>query len=153
MSLGQTTRALTRNAKKRFVGANDAALRQFVLLQVNIALDHPTSTIKDDELIKLADAAFEKAVVEGEAWAVSLKNSYRDNVIKPLVDKAREKGVDPVPVIVMQTDLTEEQASDMVAALDADGASEGDGDDIEFDMDALGADVDAGADNALASAV
>lgn len=119
MPIGQTTRALRRNAKNRFVGASDADIRRFIHLQVDTALDHPANTIKDDELLKLADAAFEAAVEAGEPWAVSLKNSYRDNVIKPLVEKAREKGVDPVPAIVMQTDLTEAQASEMVAALDA----------------------------------
>lgn len=150
MSLGQTTRALTRNAKKRFVGAADADIRKFVLLQVNVALDHPTNTTKDDELTKLADVAFEEAVAEGETWAVALKNSYRDNVIKPLVDKARAKGVDPVPAIVMETDLTQEQASDMVAALDAADA-DADSADAEFDLDALGSDADA--DSALATAV
>ncbi|MFE0472429.1 hypothetical protein ACFW2V_12515 [Streptomyces sp. NPDC058947] len=119
MSLGTTTRSLVRTAKTRFPGASDADLHRFVHLLVDTALENNSRGIKDDDLFKLADEAFEAAVASGEGWAVSLKNSYRDSVIKPLVEKAREKGVDPIPAIVMQTDLTEAQAGEMVAALDA----------------------------------
>lgn len=128
MSIGTTSRSLLKTAKNRFPGAADSDLEEFVLLQFRTALKHKSRGTKDDDLLKLADDAFEAAVQAGEEWAVSLKNSYRDNVIRPLVDKAREKGVDPVPVIVMQTDLSEAEANAMIEALDA--AS---GDEIELD--------------------
>jgi hypothetical protein len=117
-----------RSAKKKFPGAANTDLVEYVTLQVRTALAHPSTTIKDDELIRLADAEFAKAVEQGETWAVALTNSYRDNVIAPLVEKAREKGVDPVPAIVMQTDLTEAEASALVASLDADAGADSDGD-------------------------
>ena len=80
-----------------------------------------------------------------EAWAVNLRDSVLVNVIKPIVDKATEKGVDPVPALVLQADVTEEQAREYVAALenrssdtDADSAvdtDEDEGDDASADAD------------------
>lgn len=118
MSLGTTSRALMRMAKKRFPGASDADLRQFVILQVDKALDHPQNTLKDDDLFKFADAAFTEAVEAGVDWAVALDSSVRDNIVKPLVDKARAVGVDPVPVVVVETGLPEAQVRSMIEALD-----------------------------------
>lgn len=122
MSIAQATRALTRAAKAQFPGASDADVRQFVLLQVNTALDSPSRTTKDEDVLKLADAAFDEAATLGESWAVALKNSFRDSVVKPLVEEARSKGVDPVPVVVFKTNLSEDEARSMIEALDADGA-------------------------------
>lgn len=147
MSLASTVRSLTRNAKARFVGASDDNIKKFVILQVSVALEHPGRTVKDEELTPFIDAAFQSAVADGEEWAVALNNSYRDNVIKPLLDKAREKGVDPVPAIVMQTDLTEEQAREMVESLSLAEVE------VEDDFDFQGDDttVDSDADSNLAA--
>jgi hypothetical protein len=122
MSLGTTTRSLMRAAKKRFPGATDADLRRFALLQVDTALNNLSNTFKDDDLLRLADAAFIEAVDAGEAWAVALDNSVRDNIVKPLVDKARNAGVDPIPVVVVETGLPREQVAAMIEALDAKAA-------------------------------
>jgi hypothetical protein len=120
VSLAQTSRSLVKNAKTRFVGAADADIQQFVLLQMSVALDNPGRSVKDEDLVKPTEVAFEKAVQNGETWAVSLKNSYRDNVIKPLVEKARLAGVDPFPVVkVAETSLSEDDVRSMIAELDA----------------------------------
>lgn len=142
VSLGQTTRALTKSAKTRFVGAADSDIHEFVMLQVRVALKNPGRSVKDDELAKFTDAAFDEAVDAGETWAVSLKNAYRDNIIKPIAAKAQERGVDPVPAIVTQTDLTVEQAEILVNELNAE-ASAADSANDEFELDSYNADVDA----------
>lgn len=117
MSLGTTIRSLTRKAKSKFPGAADADLREYVVLQVNTALDHPSSTTKDDDLFAYADLAFLEAAKNGDAWAVNLKNSVRDNVVKPIVERADASGVDPVPVIVVSTGLSADDAQAMVDTL------------------------------------
>ena len=132
MSLGTSTRSLMRTAKKQFPGASDADLRQWVLLQVSVALQHPSNTVKDADLLKLAEASLDEAATEGESWAVSLKNSVRDSIVRPLVDKARAKGVDPVPVVVVETGLSADEVRSMIEALDADAANaEASTDDLE----------------------
>jgi hypothetical protein len=108
-----------KNAKTRFVGAADADIQQFVLLQMSVALDNPGRSVKDEDLVKPTEVAFEKAVQNGETWAVSLKNSYRDNVIKPLVVKAHAAGVDPFPVVKVETSLSETEVRSMIDELDA----------------------------------
>lgn len=122
MAFDSTIRSMARKAKKDFPGVGHSDADQYVLLQVKTVLDNPG--VKDeDDLLKLIDGAFEKAVGEGEAWAVAMSNSVRDHVVKPLVAKAREKGVDPVPAIVMQTDLSEAQITAMIESLDAEADS------------------------------
>lgn len=118
MAFDSVIRSLARKAKKDFPGVAEGDISQYVLLQVGTVLDNPG--VKDeDDLLKLIDSAFERAVGEGETWAVAMSNSVRDHVVRPLVAKAREKGVDPVPAIVMQTDLTEAQVIAMIESLDA----------------------------------
>jgi hypothetical protein len=124
VSLAQTSRSLVKNAKTRFVGAADADIQQFVLLQMSVALDNPGRSVKDEDLVKPTEVAFEKAVQNGETWAVSLKNSYRDNVIKPLVEKARAAGVDPFPVVKVETSLSEDEVRSMIDELDAADAAD-----------------------------
>lgn len=129
MSLGTPTRSLFRAAKKRFPGASEADLHEFVLLQVKTALKHPSNTTPDADIYKAADAAFDKAADEGEQWAVSLRNSLRDNTVKPLLKDARDKGLDPVTVVIYETGLGKADVEAMIAELDAEdatGDSEGD---------------------------
>lgn len=139
MSLGTTIRSLTRKAKQKFPGAADADLREFVMLQVTTALENPSSTTKDDDLLAFADAAFLDAAKNGETWAVNLKNSVRDNVVKPIVERADASGVDPVPAIVLGTTLSSDEAQAMVDDLrkaDAEAAQAGlDNDLIEAEID------------------
>lgn len=126
MSLGTTVRSLMRAATNRFPGASQGDIQKFVLLQLDTAVRNGSQRgVKDSELLDLADKAFDEAVAAGEEWAVSLANAFRDNTIKPIVDKARRKGVDPVPAVVTQTDLTEDQARAMVESLDAEAPNEG----------------------------
>lgn len=122
MSLGTMTRSLMKGAKKRFPGASDVDLRHFVLLQESTALEN--LTLKDDELAKLGDAAFSEAVETGQDWAVALKNSYRDNVVKPLVDKAKAADVDPVPVVIVETGRSADEVRAMIEELENDFLAE-----------------------------
>lgn len=135
VSLAQTSRAMVKNAKSRFVGAADADIRQYVHLQMDVALDHPGRSTKDDELATYTEIAFEEAVQAGAEWAVALKNSYRDNVVKPLVDKARAAGVDPFPVVAVETKLGQDEARALIKELD--DAANGPDSLEEFDSDDL----------------
>lgn len=123
MSLGTTTRSLLKNAKLRFPGARDADIAEFTRLQFSVSVDNPK--VKDDALASLIDEALAKATEAGESWAVSLRNSYRDSIIKPIIEKAEAKGLDPVSAIVFNTDLDDDEARAMVKSLE-DGPQTGD---------------------------
>ena len=121
MSLTQT-RSLVRAARKRFPNAPVESLHRFVALQVQSTLNTLAANPKadDNEVASEVDLAFELAVESGEPWAVGLKHCYRDQVIAPLVAKARDLGVDPVPAIVVETGITAEEAQAFVESLDND---------------------------------
>lgn len=150
MSLGTTIRSLTRKAKLKFPGAADADLRSYIRVQVEAALDNPSSTTKDDDLFAFADLAFQEAAKNGEDWAVSLKNSVRDNVVKPIVQRADASGVDPVPAIVLDTNLSADEAQalvDDIRKADAAAAEAG------LDEDLIEAEIDEGDEDEAAEAV
>jgi hypothetical protein len=112
-----------RGAKKRFPGANDADLYEFIALQVRVGLVNRSSSLTEEELATLVEAELDKAAVEGAQWAANLKNIFRDGTIKPLVEKARAAGADPVPYVKVETGLSEDEIRSMIEALDADAAS------------------------------
>lgn len=120
MSLSTASRSLFRDANRRFPGAEPDALNKFVLLQVSTALEHPGRNVKDEFLSARIDEAFNEAVGAGEEWALALANSYRDGTVKPLVDEARAKGLDPLPIVLFKTDLSEDVARSMIESLDGD---------------------------------
>ena len=143
VSLTTAVRAVFRSAAKKFPGASEADLAVYAGLVYEAASTNLKSTFKDSEAVAYADDKLAEAANAYEEWAVNLRDSVLVNVIKPIVDKAAEKGVDPVPALVLQADVTEEQAREYVAALesrstDADSAvdtDEGEGDDDSADSD------------------
>lgn len=143
MSLTTAVRAIFRSASKKFPGAAEADIAVYAKLVFEAAATNLKSTYKDEQAVAAADAELAEAAERDEAWAVNLRDSVLVNVIKPIVDKATEKGVDPVPALVLQADITEEQAREYVAALEnrssgadsADDTDEDEGDDASADAD------------------
>lgn len=135
MSLTTAVRSVFRSAAKKFPGAAEADIAVYAKLIYEAAATNLKSTYKDEEAIGAADKEMAEAAERGEAWAENLRDSVLVNVVKPVVDKANEKGVDPVSALVL-ADFTEEQAREYVAALadraddaDADADSDSDSDD------------------------
>lgn len=145
MSLSTTTRSLIRGYKARFPGATDSDIAAFAVEQYKISVANPALSVKDGDLHALADKRLDEAASNGEPWALALKNSVRDNVVKPIVEKAKAAGVDPVPAIVLQAGLSEAEATAMVASL-ADLASSGDISIDEADLDEVDGSADGSAD-------
>lgn len=138
MSLTTAVRSVFRTAAKKFPGAAEADIAVYAKLVFEAAATNLKSTYKDEQAVAAADAELAEAAERGESWAVNLRDSVLVNVIKPIVDKATEKGVDPVPALVLQADVTEEQAREYVAALenrstDADSTDGTDEDESEGD--------------------
>jgi hypothetical protein len=135
VSLTTAVRSVFRSAAKKFPGAAEADIAVYAKLIYEAAATNLKSTYKDEEAIGAADKELAEAAERGEAWAENLRDSVLVNVVKPVVDKANEKGVDPVSALVL-ADFTEEQAREYVAAL-ADRA-----DDADADADEAGSDDD-----------
>lgn len=134
MSLTTAVRSVFRTAAKNFPGASEADIAVYAKLVFEAAATNLKSTYKDEEAIASADAALAEAAENGEAWAENLRDAVLINVIKPIVDKANEKGVDPVTALVLNADVTEDQAREYVATLaDRDSAKDDDeaGDDTD----------------------
>lgn len=134
MSLTTAVRSVFRSAAKKFPGAAEADIAVYAKLIYEAAATNLKSTYKDEEAVGAADKELAEAAERGEAWAENLRDSVLVNVVKPVVDKANEKGVDPVSALVL-ADFTEEQAREYVAAL-ADRADDADTDsDSDSDSD------------------
>jgi hypothetical protein len=147
VSLTTAVRSIFRNAAKDFPGASEADIAVYAKLVFEAAATNLKSTYKDAEAIASANAELAEAAERGESWAVNLRDSVLVNVVKPIVDKATEKGVDPVPALVLQADVTEEQAREYVAALenrstDADSADDTDEDEADDSADSDEGDSD-----------
>lgn len=142
MSLTTAVRSVFRSAAKKFPGAAEADIAVYAKLIYEAAATNLKSTYKDEEAIGAADKEMAEAAERGEAWAENLRDSVLVNVVKPVVDKANEKGVDPVSALVL-ADFTEEQAREYVAALadradDADSDSDDSADEADSDDDTTG---------------
>lgn len=141
MSLTTAVRSVFRSAAKKFPGAAEADIAVYAKLIYEAAATNLKSTYKDEEAVGAADKELAEAAERGEAWAENLRDSVLVNVVKPVVDKANEKGVDPVSALVL-ADFTEEQAREYVAAL-ADRADDADTDsDSDDSADEAGSDDD-----------
>ena len=138
MSLTTAVRSVFRSAAKKFPGAAEADIAVYAKLIYEAAATNLKSTYKDEEAVGAADKEMAEAAERGEAWAENLRDSVLVNVVKPVVDKANEKGVDPVSALVL-ADFTEEQAREYVAALadrtDADSDDSADEADVDTDDD------------------
>jgi len=139
VSLTTAVRSVFRSAAKKFPGAAEADIAVYAKLIYEAAATNLKSTYKDEEAVGAADKEMAEAAERGEAWAENLRDSVLVNVVKPVVDKANEKGVDPVSALVL-ADFTEEQAREYVAAL-ADRADDADAD-ADSDADEAGSDDD-----------
>lgn len=116
MSLTTAVRSLRRTYLKKFPGASDADLNVFLKYVFEAAAANPKATYKDEEAVASAEKTLAEAADRGEAWAVNLRDAVLINVVKPIVDKAESKGVDPVTALVLE-DFSDEQAREYVAAL------------------------------------
>mgnify|MGYP001585621860 CR=1 FL=1 len=142
MSLTTAVRAVFRSASKKFPGAAEADIAVYAGLVFEAASTNLKSTYKDSEAVAYADSKLAEAASAYEEWAVNLRDSVLVNVIKPIVDKAAEKGVDPVPALVLQADVTEEQAREYVAALESRSADTGTDADSAVDTEDESSDSD-----------
>lgn len=116
MSISTAVRVLIKKAKKDFPGAAEADIAQYVTMHLSLVVANPSATDADTKA--LAIAKLDEIASNDEAWAISLRDSVLLNVVKPYFDSAVAKGVDPVPVLVTQLDLTEDQALAYVSTLE-----------------------------------
>ena len=118
MSLTTAVRSLRRITTKRVPGSTDEDVAVFLGYVHEAAVANMASTsYKDEDAIAAAYEKLTEAANADEQWAVNLRDAVLVSTIKPIVDKATEKGVDPVPALVLQADVTEEQAREYVAVL------------------------------------
>lgn len=150
MSLTTAVRSVFRTAAKDFPGASEADIAVYAGLVFQAAATNLKSTYKDEQAIASANAELAEAAERGEAWAENLRDAVLVNVIKPIVDKADEKGVDPVTALVLNADVTEDQARQYVATL-ADRDSAKDDDQSDDSDDEAGSDDSDDSDDDSAS--
>lgn len=138
MSLTTAIRSLNRATQKRFPGASADDIAVYLGHVFQAGASNLVSTYKDEDAVAVADEKLAEAAEAYEEWAVNLRDSKLINVIKPIVDKAVEKGVDPVTALVLNADLTEAEAREYVAILaerddvveaEIEGDEDGDSDD------------------------
>lgn len=139
MSLTTAVRSLNRSAKQKFPGASDSDIAVYLGHVYTAAAANLVSTYKDEQAVATADKELTEAAERGEAWAVNLRDSVLVNIVKPIVDNAVSKGVDPVTALVLK-DFSESEAREYVAALEA--RTDGD------DSTSVDLDVVAGSDEA-----
>lgn len=138
MSLTTAVRSLNRSARSKFPGADDGDLAVYLKRVFEAAANNLKSTYKDEDAVAAADQALAEAAENGEAWALGLRDSKLLNIVKPTVDKAKAKGVDPVTALLLE-DFSEAEAREYVAALEA-RASEADTTPVTPDADQDGID-------------
>ncbi len=138
MSLTTAVRSLNRSARSKFPGADDGDLAVYLQRVFEAAATNLKSTYKDEDAVAAADQALAEAAENGEAWALGLRDSKLLNIVKPTVDKAKAKGVDPVTALLLE-DFSEAEAREYVAALEA-RASEADTTPVTPDADDSDAD-------------
>ena len=126
MSLTTAVRSLNRSGIKKFPGASEVDLAVYLTYVFNAAAANLKSTYKDEDAVASADKELAEAAERGESWALGLRDSKLLNIVKPTVDKAVAKGVDPIAALLLE-DFTEDEARAYVAELEnrasADSAS------------------------------
>ncbi len=145
MSLTTAVRSLNRSALKKFPGASENDLAVYLKYVFEAAATNLKSTYKDEDAVAAADKELAEAAERGEAWALGLRDSKLLNIVKPTVDKAVAKGVDPVTALVLE-DFSEDEAREYVAALETRAAQADDTEPVSADEDSLGDDPFAGSD-------
>lgn len=135
MSLTTAVRSLNRSVLKKFPGASEADAAVYLSHVFTAAAANLKSTYKDEDAVTAADKELAEAAERGESWALGLRDSKLLNIVKPVVDKAVAKGVDPVTALLLE-DFSEDEAREYVAALadraddtaEADDTEDGEGD-------------------------
>lgn len=150
MSLTTAVRSLNRSVLKKFPGASEADAAVYLSHVYTAAAANLKSTYKDEDAVTAADRELAEAAERGESWALGLRDSKLLNIVKPVVDKAVAKGVDPVTALLLE-DFSEDEARKYVADLadraDATPTSDADeADDVEDDSDS---DDDTGSTDAV----
>lgn len=116
MSLTTAVRSLNRSVLKKFPGASEADAAVYLSHVFTAAAANLKSTYKDEDAVAAADKELAEAAERGESWALGLRDSKLLNIVKPVVDKAVAKGVDPVTALLLE-DFSEDEAREYVAAL------------------------------------
>lgn len=138
MSLTTAVRSLNRSASKKFPGASESDIAVYLGHVYTAAAANLKSTYKDEDAVAAADKELAEAAERGESWALGLRDSKLLNIVKPTVDKAVAKGVDPVTALVLE-DFSEAEAREYVAALEARASDTAP---VSADADGSGADQD-----------
>lgn len=115
MSIGTAVRVLVRKSTKKFTGAEAADVNEYVKMYLGLLIQDTKADEAD--VAVLADAQLLEEADNGAQWAINLRDSNLLNVVKPIVDKANAKGIDPVTALVL-ADFAEEQAREYVTALE-----------------------------------
>lgn len=134
MSLTTAVRSINRSAKSKFPGASDSDVAAYVGLVYQAAVTNLKSTYKDEDAVASADSELAEAAERGDSWAVSLRDAKLLNIIKPIVDKAKAKGVDPVTALLLE-DFGTEEARGYVVELESRETDSDDEPEVEADGD------------------
>lgn len=107
-------RGIVKDLKKTYPGITDATATSAAEKVVGIALhtDDAAKAVETFEALVQADAA------NGESWAVVLDNAVYAKA-KPAYDKATAIGVDPLPVIQVETGWDKAKAQEAVEKFSA----------------------------------
>lgn len=116
MSIGTAVRALYRAANKSFPGASKDDIKVYV--DNHLALVSAEPGVADKDIAEKNQTKLIEAANNGDEWAINLRDAVLLNTIKPIVEKAADRGVDPVAALVLNADLTEEQAREYVEVLE-----------------------------------
>jgi hypothetical protein len=118
-TIHRVQRGLIKDLKKTYPGITDTAAAAAAEKAVGLALrtDDATKAVEAFQNLVEADAA------NGESWAICLRDAVYVKA-RPAYDKATAIGVDPVPVIQVETGMTRQQAEEAVAKFAAEPAME-----------------------------
>lgn len=158
MSLTTAVRSLNRSASKKFPGASESDIAVYLGHVYTAAAANLKSTYKDEDAVAAADKELAEAAERGESWALGLRDSKLLNIVKPTVDKAVAKGVDPVTALILE-DFSEDEAREYVAALEARASEPGvapvapDADDSADDVDPFAGSGDPVSSDSVSSSV
>lgn len=133
MSLTTAVRSLNRSVGSKFPGADKTDIAVYLGHVFTAAATNLKSTYKDEDAVTAADKELAEAAERGEAWALGLRDSKLLNIVKPVVDKAVEKGVDPVTALVL-ADFSEAEAREYVAELESRTDEDGTFDSVDSDV-------------------
>lgn len=104
---------------KKFFGVSEVDFVVYVGFVYEVVFMNFKFMFKDFEVVVYVDDKLIEVVNVYEEWVVNLCDFVFVNVIKLIVDKVVEKGVDFVLVFVFQVDVIEEQVCEYVVVLES----------------------------------